>query len=213
MGIVGALEEGILAVERTVFKEGEGANPERDAVLSTLYTAYATALHGANPRECLELAVDPHTLLIGAETVHLGSDPSVDLCVENAENSLRNAASLDATNAEAERLLKAILGGDGTVHKRKPKKFVAELFDTVADTFDEKLLDGLGYVVPQLVGELAGELSKTYDTILDAGCGTGLAGRFLRPLLEEREGILVGVDASQKMLDVARSAPLRAGVD
>jgi len=135
--------------------------------------------------------------------VRVGSDPSVHLCVENAENSLRNAASLDATNAEAERLLRYILGGEGTVHERKPKEFVAELFDSFADTFDEKLLDGLSYKVPRLVGDLVEELSKTYSAVLDAGCGTGLAGRYLRPLLEQKGGILVGVDASQKMIDIA----------
>ena len=44
--------------------------------------------------------------------------------------------------------------------------------------------------------------------MLDAGCGTGLAGRFLKPLVD---GSLIGVDLSTKMLDVARDCTLTKG--
>ena len=47
-----------------------------------------------------------------------------------------------------------------------------------------------------------------YESVLDAGCGTGLAGRFLKPLVD---GSLVGVDLSTKMLDVARECTLVKG--
>ena len=62
--------------------------------------------------------------------------------MENAKNALRNATTLDATNAVAQELLDTITGQD-SVHKRKPKEFVAELFDTFTETFHEKLLKGL----------------------------------------------------------------------
>lgn len=168
-----------------------------------------------NADECHRLALDPHTLLMGVETVSKGGEPSTYLCVENAENALRNSATLDATNAVAGELLAAITGRE-SAHERKPKEFVAELFDSFADSFDEKLVRDLGYKVPQLVGGAAKALRSGYRSVLDAGCGTGLAGRHLEPLLAEgeggkREGRMIGVDASQKMIDVAAKCTTRKG--
>ena len=86
------------------------------------------------------------------------------------------------------------------------------MFDDFADTFDEKL-GALQYKVPQLVGEAAYDLLKmsnmdSFNTVLDAGCGTGLAGRFLRPLVA---GSLVGADLSQNMLKLAAECTLTKG--
>ena len=208
LDIIGAFEEAILVIEQAIFKQGQGNNQVRDVALSKLYTTYAKALASLEPNECLALAVDPHTLLIGAETADTNK-PSTQLCLENAENSLRNAASLDATNKEAETLIAGIIGKENTVHQRKPKEFVAELFDSFADTFDEKLLKTLEYKVPALVGELAKSMSTGYSAVLDAGCGTGLAGRYIRPLVPD--GIIIGVDASQKMLDQAMKCTRTSG--
>jgi predicted TPR repeat methyltransferase len=88
----------------------------------------------------------------------------------------------------------------------------AALFDDFADTFDDKL-GALNYRVPYFIGEAAYWLlqqggRETYRSVLDAGCGTGLAGRFLKPLVD---GSLVGVDLSTKMLDVARECTLLKG--
>lgn len=217
--LVGAVEEGILMIEKTTRYEGDNVN--RDAALSTLYAGYGQILLNLTPNECHALALDPHTLLIGAETVKKASSPSVHLCIENAENALRNAATLDATNADAQELLHQVTNSEEGVHTRKPKEFVAELFDSFADTFDDKLVKGLGYKVPQFVGNTAKELllekkDSHYEAVLDAGCGTGLAGRFLSPLLKSREqdgkgGVLIGVDASQKMLDIAAKCTVTSG--
>lgn len=67
--------------------------------------------------------------------------------------------------------------------------------------------------MPYFIGEAAywllqqGE-RETYNSVLDAGCGTGLAGRFLKPLID---GPLIGVDLSTKMLDVAKECTLLKG--
>mmetsp|Transcript_1758 Transcript_1758/g.2680 ORF Transcript_1758/g.2680 Transcript_1758/m.2680 type:complete len:422 (-) Transcript_1758:1013-2278(-) len=195
--IVEGFEEGILHIEKATV--GDGDNAPRDAALSLLYYAYGHSLMELDSSECHALALDPHTLLIGAETVSKSAEPSKELCIENSENSLRNSVTLDAQNSDAEALLQKITGMD-SVHKRKPKEFVAELFDSFADSFDKKLVDGLGYKVPQIIGEAAKKIGSNYKNVLDAGCGTGLAGRFLKPLVSER---LVGIDASPKMLDIA----------
>jgi len=205
--IVGALEEGILVIEKATVAMGEGVDIQRDTTLSQMYTTYGQILSQLSAEECHQLALDPHTLLIGAETVSAGDNPSTFLCIENAENALRNGITLDATNKIAEKLMKEITGTNDSVHQRKPKEFVAELFDSFADTFDEKLND-LEYKVPKLVGDVVGELKGKYDNVLDAGCGTGLAGRFVRPFITSG---MVGVDASRKMLDVAAECTSNSG--
>ncbi|CAB9516887.1 Methyltransferase domain [Seminavis robusta] len=214
LDLIGALEESILIIERNTLHEG--ANKKRDNALSKLYHAYGYTLLQLTAIECQLLALDPHTLLIGAETIKNAASPptpSTHICTENAENTLRNAVTLDATNAEAQALLDTILEEEDGVHTRKPLEFMAALFDGFADTFDEKLLKGLNYQVPKLVGDVVNKFAKkngrkTYRHALDAGSGTGLAGRYLRPLVS---GLLIGVDASQKMLDIAADCTLTAG--
>jgi predicted TPR repeat methyltransferase len=96
-------------------------------------------------------------------------------------------------------------GGD-TVPERASDQYVAQTFDTFADTFDRDLRR-LGYRVPEL---LTAQISAARGSdnrplrILDAGCGTGLAAPLLKPLASK----LVGVDLSTKMLDKARDRKL-----
>jgi predicted TPR repeat methyltransferase len=52
--------------------------------------------------------------------------------------------------------------------------------------------------------------SKYDEAVLDAGCGTRLTGRYLQPLVV-LDGPMVGVDASQKMLDKAATCTLMTG--
>jgi predicted TPR repeat methyltransferase len=206
--IVGALEEGILAIERAVFQNDLGENQRRDITLSMLYTIYAKTLMNLDANECLKLALDPYTLLIGADAVDKLS-PNTRICMSNAENCLRNAESLDAANLEAIKLLQEVTDDKESTQTRKSQEFVAELFDSFADTFDDKLLNGLDYKVPSLVGKLARKMASTYHAVLDAGCGTGLAGRYIRPLVPD--GPIVGVDLSQKMLEKAAKCTVSSG--
>ena len=103
------------------------------------------------------------------------------MCKENAENALRNSLTLEATNVIAEKLLEEVTGQGNSVHKRQPKEFVAELFDSFADTFDEKL-DSLEYRVPSIIGNMVKKLETKFSAVLDAGCGTGLVGRFVKSI-------------------------------
>ena len=208
LDIVGALEEGILAIERVVFQQDMGDNQRRDVALSKLYTTYAKTLMNLDANECLQLALDPHTLLIGADAVDKGN-PNTHLCTSNAENSLRNAESLDADNKEAIMFLQQVTNDQESSDKKQSKEFVAELFDSFADTFDDKLLRVLDYKVPSLVGELARKLASTYHAVMDAGCGTGLAGRYIRPLVPD--GLIIGVDVSPKMLEKAARCTVSSG--
>lgn len=89
--------------------------------------------------------------------------------------------------------------GGGT---RASDAYVRQVFDHFAAEFDRKLAE-LGYRAPALLEEAVGTAAGL-DAVLDAGCGTGLCGAFLRPLA----GVLVGVDLSAGMLDRARARGL-----
>lgn len=182
--------------------------------LSKLYYGYGTVLSELSGADCLRLMTE-ESLLIDIQD---GSDEesAKQVCKTNAISALRMAVDLNDENIVAQHMLNSMTRGEEDDNDggkgRASKEFVSALFDDFADTFDEKLM-GLGYKVPQLVGEAAYDLlqmsnKETFDSALDAGCGTGLAGRFIRPLMS---GPLVGVDLSKKMLELAAECTLLKG--
>jgi predicted TPR repeat methyltransferase len=89
-----------------------------------------------------------------------------------------------------------------------PEGYVRALFDGYAPGFDRALTEGLGYRAPELLlravqAARAGEGMK-FGSLLDLGCGTGLAGAAFRPFCDW----LVGVDLSPAMLAQARAKGL-----
>jgi predicted TPR repeat methyltransferase len=96
-------------------------------------------------------------------------------------------------------LTKALDGGQAIT--RSPAGYVTNYFDHFAGGFDQQLVGELGYDVPQKLGAMvktAIQDSAPLDS-LDAGCGTGLCGPWLRPVSRR----LAGVDLSPKMLEQA----------
>lgn len=93
--------------------------------------------------------------------------------------------------------------------ERANDAYIRKTFDEFADSFDAKL-EELDYRAPRLiVGALGpflakGGLPEGDLRVLDAGCGTGLAGPHLRPLAAR----LDGVDLSGEMLAKARARKL-----
>jgi len=89
------------------------------------------------------------------------------------------------------------------VPKRASDEFITTIFDSFADSFDQKL-ESLSYRAPQLVADtvaaLQGQPSKNI-ALLDAGCGTGLCG----PLVAPYASRLTGVDLSARMLAMAKT--------
>jgi predicted TPR repeat methyltransferase len=87
-----------------------------------------------------------------------------------------------------------------------PSAYVRTLFDQYAPRFDAALTEGLGYRGPAILRDAiatacAGERRPLrFDAALDLGCGTGLAGAALRPLVSR----LTGVDLSERMVALAR---------
>lgn len=189
-----------------------------NAYISKLYYGYGTILSEMSPSECLDLMKEESLLMDTQEGIDEKSAKIV--CETNAVNAMRLAVDLDLNNVVAEHMLAAMTGGENAEDgedgyrgkERASNEFVSALFDDFADTFDEKL-GALGYQVPKLVGDAAFDLlnmsgKEVFAAVLDAGCGTGLAGRFLRPLVS---GPLVGVDLSQKMLDLAAECTITKG--
>lgn len=84
------------------------------------------------------------------------------------------------------------------------RAYVEALFDDYAPRFEQSLVDKLGYRIPERIGELVSALlaqrgADEFGRAIDLGCGTGLAGAQLRPMV----GRLEGVDLSAKMLNQA----------
>jgi predicted TPR repeat methyltransferase len=85
-------------------------------------------------------------------------------------------------------------------------RFVREIFDVFAEDF-ESVLHGLDYSVPSIMSDYLDSLSNNAKLkkmrILDAGCGTGLCGQYLKKYAKFFG--LDGVDISEKMLQIAHA--------
>lgn len=110
-------------------------------------------------------------------------------------------------NPVPQHMLAACGGADAP--SRAGDAYVRDTFDGFADSFDEQLLQNLGYRAPEVLvsalGELLGEPRGALD-VLDAGCGTGLCAAPMRPWTRH----LAGVDLSGGMIEKAR---LRGGYE
>jgi predicted TPR repeat methyltransferase len=85
--------------------------------------------------------------------------------------------------------------------------YVRRLFDQHAPEFDRALLERLDYRGPQILlaaVEKAVGWPLRFGSVLDLGCGTGLAGLAFRPFCDR----LTGVDLSPAMIERARAKGL-----
>jgi predicted TPR repeat methyltransferase len=85
-----------------------------------------------------------------------------------------------------------------------PRDYVTNLFDRYADSFEDHLVGNLDYRGPEVVAAAVKTTMRNGGTdpaILDAGCGTGLAGPLLRPMARRLDGI----DLSPQMIERARA--------
>ena len=106
----------------------------------------------------------------------------------------------DPENEVARHYSSACAGGN--VPDRATDAYIQETFDKFAASFDHDLMQ-LDYRAPELVGKAVSSIfSKSGKrlVVLDAGCGTGLCGPFLKPYAKR----LIGVDLSSGMLNKAK---------
>lgn len=122
----------------------------------------------------------------------------------------REWAARDPQSPKARHM--AAASSRANVPARAADDYVRELFDSAAKSFDADL-GKLNYRAPELVAaaltqelrarerDVSIQRQATFQSVLDAGCGTGLCG----PLIREYSDRLVGIDLSPQMVERARS--------
>ena len=120
--------------------------------------------------------------------------------LDAAIDSYKQAIKIKPDYAKVKHLV-ASLTGETT--KAAPREYVEELFDHYAAKFEHSLIEKLQYQTPKIITEMIinRHPRKTLGSVLDLGCGTGLAGLELRQFCENLDGI----DLSEAMLRQARA--------
>lgn len=96
--------------------------------------------------------------------------------------------------------LASVAGGEAPA--TAPRQYVQFLFDDYASEFQDHLVGLLGYQGHTVLVEHLAQLApRRFRSALDLGCGTGLCGPLVQPLVDR----LDGVDLSGAMLDQARA--------
>jgi predicted TPR repeat methyltransferase len=120
--------------------------------------------------------------------------------LDQAAQAWRMALKLDPADRSGA-ALKLALTGAAPAAEAPPSAFVEALFDQYAEKFDDALVRGLEYRVPDLLAEAIYAIGRErFGVALDLGCGTGLMGERLRPVAD----VLEGYDISAEMLRKAR---------
>lgn len=122
--------------------------------------------------------------------------------LDDAAESFREAL---ARGGDPELLHYYLAGLDAAPPPRKaPRSYVESLFDNYAAHFESRLVAALRYDAPPVLADRLAATGRRYANALDLGCGTGLCGRYLRPIADR----LTGVDLSGNMLDKAQETGL-----
>ncbi len=114
---------------------------------------------------------------------------------EGAAAAWRRVLALEPDDVLGARLHLALLG-DAAAPGAPPPAYVTALFDQYADGFEAALVDRLGYAAPATLAGLVAARGRRFRHAVDLGCGTGLMGEAVRPLVDR----LDGVDLSPAML-------------
>jgi predicted TPR repeat methyltransferase len=114
-----------------------------------------------------------------------------------ADKALENLLALENPPAEMIAACQAIKAAP-----RSDAGYIRHLFDQFSADYDKRMLVDLEYAAPQILADLFALVMPGREklSILDLGCGTGLAGAVFRPLASR----LDGVDLSPAMVEKAR---------
>ena len=120
---------------------------------------------------------------------------------EEAREAYERYLELDPDDAEVEHILISLR--DEAPPPRAPDKVIQQLYERFAEYYEKNMVTDLEYQGPERLTEaLDAQLGSTSALdVLELGCGTGLAGKRLRP----RAKRLIGVDLSPEMVERAKT--------
>ncbi|MGD0192076.1 MAG: methyltransferase domain-containing protein [Rhizomicrobium sp.] len=120
-----------------------------------------------------------------------------------AGESEKALEAFEAVSDETPELAAAVVEArDMCARPRADPRYVRHLFDEFSGDYDSRMLQQLGYNAPQVLREMAAMLGVVEPrSILDLGCGTGLAGLAFGDIAST----LVGIDLSPAMIEKARA--------
>ena len=164
-----------------------GARGERDSVDALLHRATALAQLGRSDEALADfqrlLAIDPRHAAAWSATRHAAA---------RAASARRGRARLSRGAAPWRRRRRCTPStSPRSTPARRPRPppadYVAGLFDSYADEFDSHLVGALRYqahrqLVDQLVAPCGAD--ARFRSALDLGCGTGLCGPLVRPMVD-----------------------------
>jgi len=115
-----------------------------------------------------------------------------------ADKALENLRALDSPPPEMIAACEAIKAAP-----RSDPGYVRHLFDQFSADYDQRMIGQLAYAAPQILFDLSQMVMPGREmlSILDLGCGTGLAGAVFKVLTKR----LDGVDLSPAMIEKARA--------
>jgi predicted TPR repeat methyltransferase len=120
---------------------------------------------------------------------------------DEARDAYQKYLAANPEDGEIEHLLIAL--SDDAPPPRASDRTIQHIYKNFAGTYETRMLEDLKYAGPQRMLEgitaVAGE--QTGLTVLDLGCGSGLAGLAIKP----RAARLIGVDLSPEMIELARA--------
>jgi len=190
-----------------------------DDISSAIATARETAL--LNPQAAIAAACLGEALLaagklataIGEFQRALRLDPNLVqarvllgnawLAAGEAEKALEAYAEIAAADSSPAVTAAIAQGHAMRARPRCDPRYVRHLFDEFSTDYDRRMLGQLAYTAPAILKQLAAMLGIVEDrkfSVLDLGCGTGLAGAAFRAFAQT----LAGVDLSPAMIEKAR---------
>jgi predicted TPR repeat methyltransferase len=189
------------------YKQAINIDPNCAEAYNNIGNIYKDAGNLDSAIENYQIAIELDPVLFAAHN-NLGISLERSGKTEAAVKSFKQARKLDPENASIRHIISALTGQQTP---SAPNDFVEGLFDSYAVKFDQSLVEQLKYNVPKLVADLVlkDQDGAPLGSIMDLGCGTGLAGVELKDFCQEIEGI----DLSKKMLAKARQKNVYSKLD